>query len=159
MFWETSYGTSQNSPDSTISLPSTPIMPTRSYDFRPTDEATKKFHYTTTAIVEEDPPYEVYHPWTPNDYATVAAAPVKPQRSPVPGVALPGSQDYQLDDISEPPLRPDPQNGVHKEHYDFEFTKNDGAFFKLKVECCSHHSHSWPETMPVKPFAKSVNHS
>lgn len=53
-------------------------------------------------------------PWTPDDYATVAAAPVtivsqyqqQPQCSQVPGVALYESQDFQQDDMYGPPLRP-----------------------------------------------------
>lgn len=163
MFSEASYGTSQYSPDSTISLPSTPIMTKRSYDCRPTDEPTKEVDHTTRAIVDEDPSYEVYPPWTPDEYATVVAAPVtpvsqwqqQPQRSPVPSVALCGSQDYyQPDVMSKPPLRPDPQNGVHKEHYAFEFTKKHGSFFKLKQECCSQHPQTWPKTIPVLPFAE-----
>ena len=164
VFSEASYGTSQYSPDSTTSLPSTPIMTTRRYDGRPTDEATKKVHHTTNAIaiVDEDPFYEVRSPWTPDEYATVVAALVtpipqcqqQPQRSPVPGVALCGSKDYRQDDMSEPPLPPHPQNGLHKEHYDFEFTKKDGSFFKLKEECCSQHPRTWPENIPVQPFAE-----
>ena len=162
MVSDSSYVTSQYSPDSTISLPSTPIMTTRGYDCRPTDEATKKLHHTTTVLVDEDSFYEVHPPWTPGEYATVLANPMapvqqcqqQPQRSPVQGVVLCGSKDYHQDDMSGPPLRPDPQNFIYKEHYDVEFTKKDGSFFKLKEECCSQHPQTWPEIIPVQPFAE-----
>lgn len=49
-------------------------------------------------------------------------------------------------------LVPDPQNDIHNDHYESEFTKKEGFFFRLKEECCAEHPVSWPVTIPVVPY-------
>ena len=122
---------------------------------------------STPAIQLESPSYDSQSPWTPDQYALMAAAakspitPVSPnqpqaQHMQASNVPLYNLNNYQQPAMDKSALVPDPLNDIHKDHYEFEFTKKEGSFFRLKEECCSEHPSSWPETIPVVPYEEYV---